>query len=213
MQTWSKPIVLFDVDKTLIDTGVLFKKFVISELVKQLGITENQYAEKEAAYKQSLEKYTDFEPISFLKSISHLEDVTKLASQTLFNRNFHEQSVFTDVIPTLAELSESYTLGVFSEANLAWQQQKLELAGLHHFFEPELTFIWHRKTAPDQLKLLPTNVVIVDDNTEVIADLQTVLSITPIWINRTAKPPLSDVITITSLSELKPVLATLGKNA
>jgi hypothetical protein len=183
---------------------------VSAELQKVLNISAEEYQLRETEYSNSLEKYTDFEPISFLKSISQQNDVIGLANQTILNRTFHEQAVFNDVIPTLAELAEGYTLGVFSEANLEWQRSKLELSGLYHIFEPELVFILKRKTAPEQLKQLPSPVTIIDDNVEVIAAVQTVPTITPIWINRLNKPAIPDVTTIKTLSELKNVLAIKG---
>lgn len=210
MTSLSKPLILFDVDKTLIDTNLLIKSQVYLELQKLLNISTQELEQRELLYQNSLEKYTDFEPLSFIKSVSQQDDVTELASKTILNRTFHEQAVYDDVIPTLAELSEQYTLGVFSEANLNWQRQKLELSGLHHFFAPEFIFIWRRKTAPEQLAQLPSPVTIIDDNTEVITALQTVPSITPIWINRLDKPAISSVATISTLLELKNVLPSKG---
>jgi phosphoglycolate phosphatase-like HAD superfamily hydrolase len=207
MSVSDKQIILFDVDKTLFDVNLLIRKLLVIELPRILNISLETFQQRDQAYRQTLEKNTDFNPTDYLRAISLQSDVEELGVKTIFNPNFHQQAVFPDVIPCLTKLAKSYQLGVFSEANLEWQQKKLKLSGLINFFIPELVFIWRRKTAPEQLKQLPSPVTIVDDNTNVIAALTQVPTITPIWINRVNAQPLVGVTTITSLTELKTILA------
>jgi phosphoglycolate phosphatase-like HAD superfamily hydrolase len=206
--TITKPIILFDVDKTLIDTPKLFAEKVVTTLLNILDLYKEEYQFRNDAYQQTLHKYTDFEPIGYLQYISQQQDVTALANATVYNPEFHKQSVFPDALPTLTKLQTTYQLGIFSEANLSWQQKKLELSEIKQFIEPDLTFIWRRKTDPEQLKSLPTGVTIIDDNEEVIGELTQVSTITPIWLNRLSNAQLASTATIHNLYELSTILTT-----
>lgn len=209
MSTESKPIILFDVDKTLIDTSRLFKNLILTELAHKTNQSVEELMSKEQDYTASLPKYTDFDPNNFLRFVTGDADVETLANETVYNQAFHQQAVFADAKPTLSALLPNYQLGVFSEAVEYWQEQKLALAGLTPFFSPSLVFIWRRKTDPTQLAVLPKPVIIIDDNPEVIGELTKVDGITPIWINRINSSASVNATTITTLSELPSVLSTL----
>lgn len=209
MSNQTKPIILFDVDKTLIDTSKLFRHLILTELAAKTGLSADELNTKENEYIGSLPKYTDFDPINFLRFVTGEQDIDDLASKTVFNPLFHQQSVFADAKPLLSSLQTRYRLGIFSEAVQYWQERKLALAGLTPFFEPDITFIWRRKTDPAQLALLPTPVVIIDDNPDVIVELENVNGVTPIWINRINSPAITNATTITTLTELPTVLSNV----
>jgi FMN phosphatase YigB (HAD superfamily) len=201
-------IILFDVDKTLFDTGGYFSKTLSDAIIAELGITKQELEQKEEKYRSSLDKYTDFEPNGFLTSVSGLKDINELASKTYRNQDIFIKSVSPDTLPTIESLQiKGYRLGIFSEANIEWQKSKLKLSGLEKLFEPELTFISTRKTTPDFISQLPSGAWVVDDNQEVISDLSKFDHIKPIWINRNQEENLNPSIpSITSLTKVESII-------
>jgi FMN phosphatase YigB (HAD superfamily) len=202
-------IILFDVDKTLINTTQLFKEKIVKILLNEVGISSEEYQSLEKEYQQTLDKYTDFDPFGLLKFITKQDDVSDL-HQTIFgNKQFYLDAVFEDVRPTIEELKKEYRVGVFSEAVPEWQKFKLEMADLTNYFEPELTFIGRRKTEQSFLEKIPAKAIIIDDNPSVIAELIAFNQFQPIWLNRLEKENQVNTITITSLYELPTVLTTI----
>jgi FMN phosphatase YigB (HAD superfamily) len=207
MNQISPSVILFDVDRTLFNNDV-FKEKITNLLVSELNISSQELSSRTRSYQQSLQKYTDFNPASYLKHISDSADISELLSNTYHKSETYLASVYHDVVPTLEKLQTEHTLGVFSEANIEWQKQKIDSANLHKYFDQDYVFISNRKTNPDYLNQLPENSLIIDDNQEVISELLSTTQVTPIWINRIeAENQNPQVKVITSLSELPNLLS------
>lgn len=206
-------IILFDVDKTLINTTELFREKIIKVLLNEVDISLEEYQSLEEGYQQTLDKYTDFDPHGLLRFISKKDNVAELHDKIFGNKQFYIDAVFEDVLPTITNLKEKYRIGIFSEAVVEWQKFKLEMADLTKYFDPEITFISRRKTDESFLETLPKNAIIIDDNPGVIQDLLDFKAFKPIWLNRLEKTDHVDTTTITSLNELPLVVSTLGNNA
>jgi FMN phosphatase YigB (HAD superfamily) len=203
-------VILFDIDKTIFDTPKLFSEYYRPQLAELMDKTDQEVYQLIGQYQASLPKYTDFDPqqlAQFLaeKTGASLSDIL----QILLKPESFRQSIFPETVTTLSALQSRHTLGVFSEAKLNWQRQKLEFAQLTPFFDPKMVFIFHRKEEPEALAQLPAGAWIVDDNLSVIETLTSQKSLKPIWLNRQQHDsPLSNVVpTISSLTEVPELVA------
>lgn len=198
-----KQIILFDIDKTLFDGHLMFEKFLVPSLIKELGFDEKNIIQVQEEYKKTLEKHTDFNPEEFIYFLAKSKGID---SQPIFDifytPEFFSKSIFPEVKPILDELGENYILGIFSEGLKSWQSKKLDNMGIKNYFEQNLVFIERRKTASAVLRTLPEKAIIVDDNVDVIADLLNFGRVRPIWINRVSKPIIEGVREIKNLTEL-----------
>ena len=201
-----KKIILFDVDKTLIDTTNLFKEKIVAVILKECNLTQIEYESLQDDYQATLDKYTDFEPQGLLQFITKKNDVSHLYERAFGTKQFYLDSVFNDVLPVLNQVKSECRLGIFSEAVPSWQKFKLEMADLSRHFEPELLFISRRKTEQSFLKALPEAAYIIDDNPQVITELQAFNLVQPIWLNRVEDKTKLSVPTITNLYQLPTVL-------
>lgn len=205
-------VVLFDIDKTLFDTPSFFWKKVIPILKKKLDLSSDDFSQLDKKYRASLEKYTDIDPINYVKALAQEKYSPELLAETIFNQELIEESVFDDVAHTLQTLAKNFKLGIFSEAVEYFQQKKLDETNLVTFFDPNLLFIWRRKTDPNYLAKLPKNAVVVDDNRGVIQELISYQSLQPIWLNRTHQPSSNiSCPIIHSLSELPEILTPVER--
>lgn len=197
-----KPVLLFDLDNTLFNTRTCFGELVTPLLAEALRVENEDIHQVTDEYKASLARNTDFDPQQYLDWL-HEEfggDRAQL-EQLYFKPELFQKSIFSDVLSTLDQLKETQTLGIYSEGVAAFQHQKLKLTGLEPWFDPEYTFILHRKLEPEVLATLPP-AVIVDDREDVVNELLTMSHLKPIWINRTDSVSHQEAPTIHSLSEL-----------
>lgn len=197
-----KQIILFDVDHTIFDTDTWTREYVRPALMDLLDTTPESLDEVAQQYQATLEKYTDFNPEDYLEFLANEFEVEfQTLRQVFFTPAFMAHSVFSDVFSTLEALKKHHRLGILSEANEAYQRTKLTQSGLLDHFEPELTFILHRKTEPAVLEEL-VSATIVDDNPKVIAEIAQYDHLEPIWLNRRDDNQQATVRTIRSLKEL-----------
>ncbi len=201
-----KPIILFDVDRTLIDT-TKFKqklKFKISQL---LNISLEDFLKVEQGYVKKGEGFTDFIPQEYIKFLSteFQFDESKISKAFFDDENFQD-ILYGDVLDCLKSLSEHYTLGIFSESFKDFQMLKLHKTGLLTYFDQNLVFIFQRKLTEESLKLLPENCFIIDDNLPVINALTQTGKYKAIWINRKGSNEVIGKNSIISLNEIGRVL-------
>ena len=209
-----KPIILFDIDNTLLDT----KKFVtqVFEQVRQLfELTQADFVAQKDAFYQTLAESTDFTPEAFVdfiaesnRSESELADAEKMvkAVSYFYDDGALTNALFEDVVPNLERLSVGHTLGIFSQGDKKYQLKKIENSGLISFFDQRYMFIEKRKTTPEYMQQLPAHVTIVDDRLDVIAALQANPFCTPVLLQRQQNESLEieeiNTTVIHSLSEL-----------
>ena len=179
-----KEVILFDVDRTLIDT-TKFKEKIKLKISQLLNIPIEDFLKIEQGYVKKGEGFTDFIPQEYIKFLSNKFgfDESKISKAFFDDENFKD-ILYNDVLDCLKSLSEHYTLGIFSESFKDFQMLKLHKTGLLSYFNQDLVFIFNRKLTEDSLKILPENCFIIDDNLPVICALEETKRFKPVWLNR-----------------------------
>lgn len=198
-----KKIILFDIDKTLLNPY-----FILDDLTSEI---KNKFDKKidvfkiHAEYVKDLESSTDFNTKDFLKFLSEKTMVPFVELNNCFyNQKLWEGYVYEEVKSVLNRLQTKFNLGIFSEGFNISQNEKLEMSKLNTFFKKDLIFISRRKLNDDFLKTIPKKVIIVDDKKEVIETLKSKRpDLELIWINRKDEEKMEGVIAIKSLRELE----------
>lgn len=205
-----KEVILFDVDRTLIDT-TKFKEKIKLKISQLVNISLEDFLKIEQGYVKKGEGFTDFIPQEYIKFLSNKFgfDESKI-SNAFFDENNFKDILYDDVLDCLKSLSEHYTLGIFSESFKDFQMLKLHKTGLLPYFNQDLVFIFKRKLTDDSLKILPENCFIVDDNLPVINALKQVGKYKPIWVDRKGSDAGFDVTSIQDLNNIYKVLNDLS---
>lgn len=218
MKTKKKLIILFDVDRTLIDTDQLKRKF-FAALATLTNRSADQIKQSYLQYRESLKNeagqisVTEFNPSVWLKIINQETGVSlKKLTTTFLDPELYLQSVFADTVPTLEKLQPKVILGIFSESVTSWQKKKIKQAGLAKFFDQNYQFIYLHKLleADEDLTRLDSGSVIVDDRLDILLNLaKKYPHLRLIHINR--KPTTKNKVhhqikTIKSLTELTKLL-------
>ena len=179
-----KEVILFDVDRTLIDT-TKFKQKIKLKISQLLNISLEDFLKIEQGYVKKGEGFTDFIPQEYIKFLSNKFgfDESKI-SKAFFDDDNFKDILYEDVLDCLKSLSKDYILGIFSESFKDFQMLKLHKTGLLPYFNQDLVFIFKRKLTDDSLKILPENCFIVDDNLPVICALEETKRFKPVWLNR-----------------------------
>lgn len=197
-------VLYFDIDFTLLNTEVLMHTFHRKHILALLAVSDEQLAEAEAAYHQTLEKSTDFDPRAFTQLLAQRfgTDADKLLA-VFADPKANRESLYPE---TRAEIAywhiRGFRLGVYSEGLLDFQMHKLTDSGMLPFFEPELIHIARRKLAPDVVAGLEPGGYVIDDNLEYIDGLAGT-AVTPVWINRKDSRVHPHALTIKTLAELR----------
>ena len=201
-----KPVLLFDVDLTLFNTEK-FKAAYPKSIASHFKISHDQFLIIGNEYRASLKKHTDYNISDYLKSISKRFNLPLYELKQICFSPENFACLYPDTLPTLSILSSKYRLGIFSEGFKIFQTTKLKLSGIYHLFNPELIYIFRRKTTSASLAKLPRNSTIIDDNLKVIesllaSKLTSSRNLKPIWLNRKNHPVHPGVHTINSLASL-----------
>jgi hypothetical protein len=194
-----KPILLFDIDKTLFDTNKFMKIIIYNKFTELLDLNFEQYLNIYNGYETKLKKGTDFLPRSFISSFSHTKNYCyEKLNKTFFNSDNFNNSIYPDVYTSLTRLSERFNLGIYSEGNSHFQTNKLKLSNLYKLFNPSLIFIFRRKTTKNNQAKLPPGSTVIDDNLDVINSI----NVSRIWLNRKDQSTHPTIKTIYSLLAL-----------
>lgn len=198
--------ILFDVDYTLIDTAK-FKENFKRKITGLLDISFEDFLLAEQDYVKKDCGFTDFVPQDYIDFISDKFNFDKLMiAEAFFNDENFSNIVFPDVYPSLEILSKMYDLGIFSEGFKEFQLLKLRKTGLFDFFDENLIFIFRRKLTESNLKLLPQECFVVDDNIESILALGEFSRFKPVWINRKTDRADGKYFTIFNLENFENIL-------
>jgi len=209
-----KPVILFDIDNTLIDT----KRFAtqVFEKVRELfEIDPAVFATQKETFYKTLEESTDFSPEAFVdfigeanRSETALTDPHTMLKAVgfFYDKTALANAIFADVIPNLERLSIGNTLGIFSQGHEKYQLKKIENSGLIRFFEQYFLFIGMRKTSPEFLHALPRNATIIDDREIFLNEAIKIDGIRGVLIQRNTSyielDPANKLRIISSLDEL-----------
>jgi len=204
-----KEVILFDVDRTLIDT-TKFKQKIKLKISQLLNVPLDDFLKLEQGYVKREEGFTDFIPQEYIKFLNNEFnfDESKI-SKAFFDDDNFQDILYDDVIDCLKYLSENYTLGIFSESFKDFQMLKLHKTGLLSYFDQDLVFIFKRKLTEEALKILPENCFIIDDNLPVICALEETKRFKPVWFNRKKAEDTRNFVTILDLVGFEKVLASI----
>lgn len=204
------PAILFDIDFTLIDTLFLRRK-IGEKVARFLKINPQTERRLSREYAQTLESSVDFNPIDFVDFLArHLhQPAAKAEGLAVFRHSspLYRAAVYPEVRPTLARLKkQGWRLGIFSEGAKTFQRDKLEFSGLAPYFDPQLIFIFQRKT-PFR-KCLPKNSLLVEDNPQIAQAISRTRPDVKIYLVKRGKwqegnPPLASYTLLDSLDELE----------
>ena len=175
-------IILFDIDGTIFNSDQLANFFwpkfldIFRTDKKTLDKVVNQYF-------LTLETGTDFNPNDFLSNLASTFQVSKkIIEKVFYSKEIYIKCIYPEVKSVLEKLQKEYILGIFSEGFNEFQSKKLKLTELMGYFETKYVFIFRRKLSEENLKILPSNSLIIDNSLKVIKDLPK--NINRIWINR-----------------------------
>jgi hypothetical protein len=195
-------IMLFDIDKTIVDTKTSGKR-----MSKNIGLVTRRTPEEieriNGEYKSGLESTTDFNSNDFLREVSKQTEtnIEGLNGVLSISDNF---VLFPETLIILKKLlDEGYSLGTFSEGVPEWQMKKLILTGVIGYLDPSLIIVERRKLELKAISKLPTGAKVIDDKKEVIEKLKQVRpDLQLVWINRKDDICLDGVLTVKNLEEL-----------
>lgn len=208
-------IILFDIDRTLVDTDKFKKKAHRTILPSLLGISPEDLQVLHDSYLGSIEASIYFSPrkfTSFLQDeLNFGEEIRKEVLDTwVSSKNIWRSCVYPEVSEALESLKVEHFLGIFSEGNFEYQNAKLSCAGLLHYFEPRLIFIF-----PDKIETVENvegklvgwgiPVYIVDDNVKHVQNFSG-SSIVPIHLSREKDSDWSG-FKISSLAEIENIIS------
>ena len=202
-----RPVVLFDIDHTLINNrklAPLIGRHLLGKF-KILGrkIFNGDWNGFRTAFKPELYAlgYLIFGSAGgFSKRKGVLE-------RGFFNPRFFSDSVFSDAVPTLKYLKGKAILGIFSQGPRSFQISKLTFSGLEKFFEKEYIFVFppfKAARAKEVLAKLPSKKVYFVDDREDVALALLNHKVKVFTINRdNDSPSPTGSIKISSLEDLK----------
>lgn len=206
----TKPLILFDIDKTLIDTDAL-RLLQRETLAQALGVSSQDIADRFMKYYGTLKDTSDFAPSDFLPYLSRTYQTSLENLREVFFAPLNFQKVlYPDVVEVLSHLrNQGYTLGLYSQGDQEFQEHKMLANNLLTFFEKPHRHIMREKMDPSLIENLPENTVIIDDRVEVVQFLEQFPNAIPVRMVRDASSPLG-YYTISSLRDLFPILDGLS---
>lgn len=202
-----KQLILFDFDKTLFNIKSYFEDQLFPAAEREMKVSRNILENISKDYKETLNRSTQFDPEGWLAVAKrHGQFDVEYFRDLMLAPEFFQKAVFPEVFPTLAELSKTYVLGIYSEAVYDWQMKKLTLSGLINYFDQNYISINTDKVSAQVIDNLPVGAIVIDDKLEVIAALKRREEIYPIWINRLGIQGLTNVHEIRDLTQVARVV-------
>lgn len=162
--------VLFDFDRTLIDTDAL-KREQAKRVAQILGENIDTVEELMKAYIESLDSHLDFDITEYATFIHHRYHIPVEYIRNVYvnNPTYIRNFVYPEVIETLKILRQrGYVLGILSQASMESQRIKFEYSGVLSFMSPAYVSVVRRKTTEKALSIIDLGAMFVDDDWEVI---------------------------------------------
>lgn len=204
-----KSILLFDIDRTLLDTDKMsaLRKEII---LKTLDTTDYEKIKKiQNEYISTLKNERDYTPNDYLKVLAESFQIElKPLLDTYYgkeNSYAYENAVFPQTRVVLNQLKDKFRMGIFSEGTKKFQNHKFRSMNLNEFFDDELIFINEAKDTMEVLNKIPEGAVVIDDK-ESICNFLYESGIKCIWLNKKDNRVSDKFQTIHSLLELSRIL-------
>ena len=192
-----RKIVLFDVDRTLIDADAI-ENMIYQKISEQTGLDVNDLKKIKDKYRENLSGY------SVESLIDHISEITgtnlDVLKEYLNDKSIFKKYIYGDVEKTLEMLKDNFDLGIFSDGFYEYQTKKI--SSILKYFNKDLIFVTDGKLNYEYLNKLPKNAIIIDDLTKVIEKLKSDTRFKLIWINRITDEKIRGVTTIKNLGEL-----------
>lgn len=205
-----KQLILFDFDKTLFNIKSYFEDQLFPAAERELKISGNVLENISKDYRETLTRSTQFDPEGWLAVAKrHGQFDIEYFRELMSRPEFFQKAVFPEVFPSLTQLSQTYVLGIYSEAVYEWQMKKLTLSGLINYFDQNYISISADKVSDEVIDGLPVGAIVIDDKLEVIAALKRREEIHPIWINRLGIQGLTNVHEIRDLTQVARVVGEI----
>jgi hypothetical protein len=204
-------VVLLDIDRTLFNAD-LYRAMLRTVLKQEIGLFAVHYLED---YLQSLPNSILFNPFTCINYIAerlaakrgHKQQWCKELNRIFFDEKLFKTALYAEVIEVLEGLSQVFALGLFSEGLRQWQELKLKLSGIFHFFpHDELNLIFESKRTKAVTDLIPPGAFVADDTMEVFLFLLKVEhqgGFKPVWLNRKNRHLSTHHIMVHDLKELE----------
>lgn len=205
-----KGIILFDIDRTLLDTDKSLEDHD-NEILKVLGSeNKNKLQNIRKQYIKSLKNSREYDAEELLSKICrkfNFDNLQKLVDVYLKKENWfiYKNAIYPDVKITLAKLLGDCRLGVFSEALPKFQINKFHAMDLDKYFDPELILILPAKDNLEAIQKIPKGAIVVDDKLT-ICEFLNKNGVKVVWLNRKDSSVNPDFSTIHSLVELPTLL-------
>ncbi|OGK21611.1 hypothetical protein A2866_03850 [Candidatus Roizmanbacteria bacterium RIFCSPHIGHO2_01_FULL_39_8] len=204
-------IILFDIDRTILDTDKVMKIFTEKMLFILGNPNISDFMKVREEYLKQLAYDREFVPEDYIKAISRKFQFSYEQSliDVFFDsdsQNIYKESVYPEVRDVFKTLTyRKYRLGIFSEGEKKFQNHKFRSLHLGEYLDDDLIFIFNAKNNSEALKRIPRSSIIVDDKLRICEFLDKA-GIKTIWINKKGLPDSTNFQTIHYLSELNKVL-------
>lgn len=201
-----KGIILFDIDRTLLDTDKMSRDRN-EAVMKALQVNESGKIDKaKEEYRKTLVNEREYDPAGYAKTLGKIfgEKSVELILDIYYGSKYgkiYRNAVFPEVHKVLAKLKGNFRLGIFSEGTAKFQNHKFNSLDLKDFFDKELIFILDAKDDLEIINKIPRNAIVVDDK-EKICEFLTKNKVRAIWLNKTDARNSDRFETIHSLLEL-----------
>src|SRR3989344_9099901 len=200
-------IILFDIDRTILDTDKVMKIFTEKMLFILGNPNISDFMKVREEYLKQLAYDREFVPEDYIKVISRKFQFSYEQSliDVFFDsdsQNIYKESVYPEVRDVFKTLTyRKYRLGIFSEGEKKFQNHKFRSLHLGEYLDDDLIFIFNAKNNSEALKRIPRSSIIVDDKLRICEFLDKA-GIKTIWINKKGLPDSTNFQTIHYLSEL-----------
>jgi phosphoglycolate phosphatase-like HAD superfamily hydrolase len=206
-------IILFDMDRTLLNTE-LYEKRTYTMVAELMNVEYSMIEQFIADYMRSLTATNYYDFYELLGKISPSADVYQNIVFEYENNRFLYPK-YLDVIPTLKLLCEKgYKIGIFSEGIPQTQYNKLKNLRISEYLTNDLIYMVRSKRQDELLDRIPDSTYIVDDKLDVIEFLAEKKRFRPIHLLRNSLIDQdmvyeTDYVTIRTLTDLRGFLTIL----
>lgn len=204
-----KRILLFDIDRTLLDTDKM-SFLLTSALSKILGEKNlNKINSIKREYIESLKRDREFTPDEFCRRLSLEFNFDTMTLLDVFYGDkyayIYKESVFPETIQVLDKLKDNYRFGIYSEGNYKFQNRKFDALNKYRHFDKNFIFIVGAKDNQETLEKIPSRSLIVDDK-EIVCEFLFKHGIKVIWLNKKDSRKSEKFTTVYNLLELSTIL-------
>ncbi len=205
-----KGIILFDIDRTILDTEKL-SNLLTENILKVLNTDDiDRIKDIKEKYHLSLKNQREYEPETALRLIAQefgFIDLPRLVD-VYYGKKYeflYKDCIYPEFFEVAQELKDKFKFGVYSEGTKKLQNHKFESMGIRKYFDKDLIFIVDAKDTQEILMKIPRMAIVVDDK-EIICKFLSENGVRAIRLNKVDDRKSGDFETIHSLLELPQIL-------